>query len=134
MKQNTILLSFVFVGFLLLSSCKKEDKLNPNTAFNSDGTPKRTVKGDIRDSVYFYSETAYLWYKNLPSALDFDPFKYSTPEGVIEAVRNYSDKGADGINLDKWSFVMDKGDWNAVASGNSKNFGAYYRFAGNGDF
>jgi carboxyl-terminal processing protease len=125
------------VVFLLVTififSCKKNDSVSPNALFNADGTPKRKVTGDIKDSVYFYAETFYLWYKNLPKATEFKPESFSEPEAVINAVKTYSEKGADGKNRDKWSFVMDMADWNAIASGNSKDFGVYYRFAADGN-
>jgi carboxyl-terminal processing protease len=134
MKQiNKIFLAFILCGAAVIS-CKKADSLNPSGAFNADGTPNRKVSGDIRDSVYFYSEYAYLWYQNLPISAIFNPLKYADPESVIAGVRTFSDKDATGKNLDKWSFVASKAEWNSISSGSSKDFGAYYRFASNGDF
>jgi hypothetical protein len=131
---NLQILYFSVLSSIFFSiSCKKTDSIDPENYFNSDGSPKRKVTGDIRDSVYFYSETAYLWYKNLPKAEAFNPLKFITPEAVIGAVRNYSEKGPNGAIRDKWSFVMNKSDWNAIASGNSKDFGAFYRFASDGN-
>lgn len=124
----TFLLSFVF-----LSSCKKDDLSLSETVYNADGTPKRKVANDERDSVYFYAQLAYLWYKNLPNATEFNPLKYSTAEEVINSVKSFSEKGPDGASRDKWSFVMDKAAWAAVASGNSSNFGAFFRFAADGN-
>ncbi len=117
---------------LLIFSCKNENLLNGDTVFNTNGTPKRKVVGDIRDSVYYYSQTLYLWYKNLPNSTTFNPLKYANADEVIAGVRTYSEKGLDGNNRDRWSFVMNKSDWNAIASGNSKNHGLYFRFTGDG--
>jgi carboxyl-terminal processing protease len=127
------ILAIIFIVFFTVSCKKKLDSLSPTTLFNGDGTPKRKVAGDIRDSVYFYSETAYLWYKNLPTATTFNPTKYADPQAVIADVRTFSEKNELGKNRDKWSFVLDKKSWNSIASGNNKDFGAYYRFAASGD-
>jgi carboxyl-terminal processing protease len=129
--------AIIFLSAAMFTACKKVDTISPTSknAFNSDGTPNRIVTGNIKDSVYFYAETAYLWYKNLPTAKVFDPLKYTNPEDVMTTVRTFSEKDATtGKNRDKWSFVASKADWNNIASGNSKDFGAYYRFAANGDF
>ncbi len=128
------ILYFSIYSIIFLSiSCKKTDSIGPDSYFKSDGSPDRKVTGDIRDSVYFYSETAYLWYKNLPKAEIFNPLKYNSPEEVISAVRSFSEKGPTGVVRDKWSFVMNKNEWNAIASGNSKDFGAFYRFSSDGN-
>lgn len=133
-KFNRLKTALIFI-FLVTFSCKKEDPfVNTTASYNSDGSPKRKVSGDVRDSVFYYAETAYLWYNNLPTAAKFLPLNFSGPGAVIEAVRGYSEKSAAGKNRDIWSFVMDKTEWNNLGSGNSKNFGAYYRFAANGDF
>jgi carboxyl-terminal processing protease len=129
------LFGHIAILFLLSSfifSCKKDNALNPITTYKSDGSPNRKVTGDIRDSVYFYAETAYLWYKNLPNVSVLNPLKLAGPEEVIAAVRSYSDKGTTGTNLDRWSFVLDKSEWNAIASGSSNDFGLFYRFSGDG--
>lgn len=125
--------------FILLQSCKNESPLTQNTnnntgtTYRSDGTPKRTVAKDVRDSVYFWAQTAYLWYKALPTVEEFKPLNYSGPEQVIGAVRTFSDKAPTGANRDRWSFVMAKKDWDNVASGNSFDHGMFYRFALDGN-
>jgi carboxyl-terminal processing protease len=134
MKIYKTQISVIVLFILLFASCKKNTPLEPTGGYNSDGTPKRTVSADLRDSVYYYAEVVYLWYKNLPTAAKFKPLEYTDAEAVIGAVRSFSDKNAAGKNLDKWSFVLDKKTWNGIASGNNKDFGAYYRFAANGDF
>jgi carboxyl-terminal processing protease len=129
MKAFTRFILFFILLVTFIFSCKKSD----NAIFKTDGSPNRSVAGDARDSVYYYAETAYLWYKNLPAASIFKPLDYAGPEAVIDKVRTFSEKAANGTSRDRWSFVMGKAAWNAVASGNSKNFGAYYRFAGDGN-
>ncbi len=121
-----------FFVLVLVFSCTKKSAFDSNL-FNTDGSPKRAVTSDVRDSVYFYAETAYLWYQNLPSASAFKPANYGTPEEVINAVRTFSEKAPTGVNRDKWSFVLPKKTWQDIASGNSKNFGVYFRFAADGN-
>jgi carboxyl-terminal processing protease len=133
MKYSFAKIAILFIISALAISCKKESSLNPNTTYKSDGSPNRKVSSDIRDSVYFYAETAYLWYKNLPNVSVLNPLKLSGPEEVIASVRSFSEKGSDAKNLDRWSFVMDKKAWDAVASGSSSDFGLFYRFASDGN-
>lgn len=133
MKHILKQLTFGLLFSVLFLSCKKSESLSPTSLYNTDGSPKRKVTGDIKDSVYYYAETAYLWYKNLPTASDFNPLKFNSPTEVMDAVRTYGEKSVDGKSRDRWSFVLDKSVWNAIASGNSKDFGIFYRFAGDGN-
>jgi carboxyl-terminal processing protease len=133
MKITSARFAIVFIFCVFVFSCKKESSIDPTTKYKNDGSPNRKVTGDIRDSVYFYAETAYLWYKNLPNVSVLNPLKLSGPEEVISTVRSFSEKGSDAKNLDRWSFVMDKKEWDAVASGNSSDFGLFYRFASDGN-
>jgi carboxyl-terminal processing protease len=120
------------VGF----ACKNNSPLNQaitvSTSYKTDGTPNRKVSKDVRDSVYFWAETAYLWYKNLPNANTLQPNNMPNADAVIAAVRSYSEKNTSGANLDRWSFVMDKKQWDNVASGKSYDHGIYFRFAPSG--
>jgi carboxyl-terminal processing protease len=129
MKSFSYKILLLYLIFSLFFSCKND----PNAVLTGNNSPKRTVTGDVRDSVYYYAESTYLWYKNLPEATQFKPLSLAGPEEVIDGVRTYSEKAADGTNRDRWSFVLGKAEWNALASGNNKNFGAYYRFAGDGN-
>jgi carboxyl-terminal processing protease len=129
--QKTIYLAMI----LATLACQKKNSITPSpsgTSYNSDATPKRSVAKDLRDSVYFWSETIYLWYKDLPNAQILKPTSKASPEAVMEAVRSFSEKGPTGTNRDRWSFVMKKADWDNVASGKSFDHGLYYRFAANG--
>ena len=133
MKNRNILKSSLIIAFFVLNYLQFSCKKNDSSIFNNDGSPNRKVSADVRDSVYYYAQTAYLWYKNLPTSTSFDPLGLANPEAVIAKVRTYSEKAVDNTNRDRWSFVMGKSEWNAVSSGNNKNFGAYYRFAGDGN-
>ena len=85
------------------------------------------VGADIRDSVYIYAKELYLWTDNLPDIFSFKPKNYSSPEDVIAVVRTFSPI-QDGKNVDRFSFVQKKIDWDNVSAGNRSDYGAGYRF------
>lgn len=85
------------------------------------------VGADIRDSVYIYAKELYLWTDNLPDIFNFKPKNYSSPEDVIAVVRTFSPI-QDGKNVDRFSFVQKKIDWDNVSAGNRSDYGAGYRF------
>lgn len=114
-------LAILFLG-TLASSCKKDNE--------NDGA-KATA--DVRDSVYLYSKTYYLWNDRLPSLASFNPTSYDSPEAVMEKVRTYSPLGTNGKNLDRWSFAMTKEKWDEVASGASGDLGISFGFVAAND-
>lgn len=85
------------------------------------------VGADIRDSVYIYAKELYLWTDNLPDIFNFRPKNYSSPEDVIAVVRTFSPVQS-GRNVDRFSFVQRKTDWDNVSAGNRSDYGAGYRF------
>ena len=123
MTLKTKFLGIVFIGFLGLTSCKKNTDA-VNTLMSA--TP------DLRDSVYAYSQDIYLWSDNLPTATIFKPLSYPTADSVMRKVRTYS-PFINGRYQDRWSFVIDKKTWDNVVSGNSSDTGAEYGFVGDAD-
>ena len=123
MTLKTKFLGIVFIGFLGLTSCKKNTDA-VNTLMSA--TP------DLRDSVYAYSQDIYLWSDNLPTAAIFKPLSYPTADSVMRKVRTYS-PFVNGRYQDRWSFVIDKKTWDNVVSGNSSDTGAEYGFVGDAD-
>lgn len=85
------------------------------------------VGADVRDSVYIYAKELYLWTDNLPDIFNFRPKNYANPEDVIAVVRTFSPI-QDGKNVDRFSFVQKKVDWDNVSAGNRSDYGAGYRF------
>jgi hypothetical protein len=85
------------------------------------------VGADVRDSVYIYAKELYLWTNNLPDIFNFRPKNYSTPEDVIAVVRTFSPI-QNGVNVDRFSFVQRKVDWDNISAGNRSDYGAGYRF------
>jgi C-terminal processing protease CtpA/Prc len=99
------------LGFALVA-CKKEPDVTPTPA-----TPPSGTKLDVRDSVYAYVQLAYLWTNLLPSAADFKPQSYVTPEALFEGVKKYSPLDAAGKNVDKWSYITTISAYNQQQSG-----------------
>ena len=85
------------------------------------------VGADVRDSVYIYAKELYLWTDRLPDIFNFKPKNYATPEDVISVVRTFSPI-QNGANVDRFSFVQRKVDWDNVSAGNRSDYGAGYRF------
>lgn len=85
------------------------------------------VGADIRDSVYIYAKELYLWTDRLPDIFNFRPKNYATPEDVIAVVRTFSPI-QNGNNVDRFSFVQRKTDWDNLSAGNRSDYGAGYRF------
>lgn len=85
------------------------------------------VGADIRDSVYIYAKELYLWTDRLPDIFNFRPKNYASPEDVIAVVRTFSPV-QNGANVDRFSFVQRKIDWDNVSAGNRADYGAGYRF------
>lgn len=97
-----------------LSSCKK----------NADAI---NAAPDLRDSVYAYSKEVYLWSDNLPATNVFNPLSYPSADSIMRKVRTYS-PFVNGRYQDRWSFVIDKTQWDNVVSGNSTDTGIRYAF------
>ncbi len=94
-------------------------------------TNKNPTKNDLRDSVFILSKQLYLWEKNLPNYQTFNIAQYNSPQETMEAIKKLSDKGTDGLPLDKWSFVIDEKTFNNQSSGKLDDFGLFFRFAEN---
>ncbi|GAB4132572.1 MAG: S41 family peptidase [Raineya sp.] len=85
------------------------------------------VGADIRDSVYIYAKELYLWTDRLPDIFNFKPKNYASPEDVIAVVRTFSPV-QNSSNVDRFSFVQRKIDWDNTSAGNRSDYGAGYRF------
>jgi len=72
------------------SGCKKNDG------------PEPEQEELLKDSVYLYTKTVYLWEDALPNS--FDTRSYDTPEDVLEALTKYK-KDARGQAIDRYSFL-----------------------------
>lgn len=107
----------------ILYNCQKPDNLVD--------TNKNPINNDLRDSVFILSKQLYLWEKNIPNYQTFNPAQYNSPQETMEAIKKLSDKGTDGLPLDKWSFVMDEKTFNSQSSGKLDDFGLFFRFAEN---
>lgn len=87
---------YMLLFFSLLASCRKEDtepvyQLTPEMA---------------RDSLYYIMRQWYYWYKLMPSVNRED---YADPYELLEAMKYTS--------LDRWSFVADYEEFNALLAG-----------------
>jgi len=72
------------------SACKKNDGPAPDQ------------EELLKDSVYLYTKSVYLWEDALPNS--FDTRSYDTPEDVLEALTKYK-KDAGGQPIDRYSFL-----------------------------
>ncbi|MCU0437689.1 MAG: S41 family peptidase [Raineya sp.] len=117
MKFSRIIL--IITALISFWSCKK--------------TENYQVGADLRDSVYIYSKELYLWTDRMPDIFDFKPKNFSTAEDIISIVKTYSPV-INGKNVDKYSFVQRKSDWDNISAGNRVDYGCGYRFISDNDF
>ncbi len=120
-----MLFTLVILSLTILS-CQNRNPVNPTQICTADASYR--LAGDVRDSIYYYSRELYLWDNVLPCFSDLQPRTLVSPETVITKVRSYSPRNSQGINLDKWSFVLPKTEWDAISAGDESDFGCGFRF------
>lgn len=116
----------VMAGFLVISSCKKENGVE-NT---SDPEPV-AVADKIKDTVLLYARDIYLWNSQIPSG--FNPRTYADPDKIMTALRTYSQETGFTQPVDRWSFAIKQGEWDNISSGVTQDFGLSVFFYANGD-
>ncbi len=101
----------LMVSALSFEACKKEDSATPS------GTG--TYKYDYRDTMYANIQNLYLWFDKLPAASDFKPQSYpaTDPSQMMAKVRTYSPLNAQNQNIDRWSFVITRAEYEAEQQG-----------------
>jgi carboxyl-terminal processing protease len=120
MKKLLIVFAFFFL-FWSFQACKnpREDAVNPTA--------------DVRESAYFYTKEWYLWTENLPSEKDFNAISYPDAKAVMEKVRTFSPNTPSGKKSDRWSYIVNKKEWDNRSSGINADFGCGFRFYASND-
>ena len=118
------LLFFLPVAMIVLTACpNKNDQLPTRTAEQS--MPK------IIDTVYDYAKEIYLWYDQLPVAVN--PNNYSDPDKLMEYIRGFSFEQTFNRNVDRWSFGIKQSEWNKISQGIAGDFGIGVFFMNSAD-
>ena len=126
-------LGAALVGFVFFFSCKKADlsaeNRNPPTTSNA---PVTTSAELLKDSALIYARDIYLWYNQIPTT--FNAQGYADPDGVMQAIRQYSNEPGYSSPVDRWSFAVKQDEWNNVSTGvSSGDFGLNVFFRAEGD-
>ena len=118
-----LLRQLLFMGTILIISCKKKDTDAPNPV-----PPTATKEDLLRDSVYLYTKEVYLWQDVIPAYDQFKPRQYKgsteleSAEKVMDAIRNLQP-------LDGFSFVTTQQQSGGLQTGEDQDFGFFIKAA-----
>lgn len=115
---------------LAVTACKKEDSLASN---NLAPTPAGNTSAAerLKDSTLVISRDIYLWNDNIPST--FNARNYTDPSAIMTAIRQYAIEPGFSGSVDRWSFAINKQQWDNISSGQSQDFGLNVFFRQEGD-
>ncbi|MFN8358127.1 MAG: S41 family peptidase [Spirosomataceae bacterium] len=84
---------------------------------------------DYRDTLYATLQNLYFWYDRLPTLNDFKPQSYPTtdPSQLIAKIRTYSPLNSQGQNVDRWSFIMTRAEYDAQQKGEKSGLFGFSR-------
>jgi len=119
------------VSFTSLTACKKdnEDVQAPDADVPA---PSGATEADkLKDTALLYAKDIYLWYKQIPST--FNARSYSDLNKIMEGIRQYSIEPGFTTAVDRWSFAVDRKQWDNVSSGVGGDFGINVFFKEEGD-
>lgn len=112
------------------SACKKKDAAEPDPVPAVELT-KEQKEELLKDSVYLYTKTVYLWEDVLPNS--FATRGYKTAENVLEALTQYK-KDASGQAVDRYSFLDRTGAVSEeIQEGLAGDFGFDIRYTAEND-
>lgn len=89
MKNLNKIFLFLLPAIMIISSCKKDDSVNPE------------IKA-VNEGIYDLMKEVYLWNDHLPASID--PSAYATPNDLMDALRYKV--------YDRWSTVLTKTEYN----------------------
>ena len=116
--KHFLLSTTVFV--LLLTACRKNDS-------GGGGS----VSDKVKDTTIAYARDIYLWYNQIPNS--FKARSYSDPNGIMQAIRQYSQEPGFVKPVDDWSFAVKQAEWDNASGGIALDFGLNIFFRAEGD-
>lgn len=111
MKLRIILV--VLSGFLMFTSCRKNDSPSPINGTNNEDV--------LKDSTLALTKDVYLWNTQIPS--DFNAKSYAGPSEIMQAIRKYSSEPGFADPVDHYSFAMKQNEWDNLSNGIVSDFG-----------
>lgn len=119
------------VSFTSLTACKKDkdDVQAPEPETPTSGSATEADK--LKDTALLYSKDIYLWYKQIPAS--FNARSYSDLNKIMEGIRQYSVEPGFTTAVDRWSFAVDRAQWDNVSAGVGGDFGINVFFKEEGD-
>lgn len=122
MKQMKTIGGILLAGSLLFfTSCRKNDRSGGDTS----------TADKIKDTAISYTRDIYLWYNQIPAS--FNARSYSDLNGMMEAIRTYSQEPGFTNPVDRWSFAIKQAEWDNVSGGIAQDFGLNIFFRAEGD-
>lgn len=122
-KKYGWLLSLTVV--IAVAGCKKDQDLR------ADLNPVATSTDKLKDSTLAFTRDIYLWHSQIPST--FDAQSHADPDKIMKSIRQYSIETGFSQPVDRWSFAINKSDWDNASSGVSGDFGLSVFFRADGD-
>src|SRR3954453_16935490 len=108
--KNRLASGFALALFLM-ASCKKNDLQE-----NLTPTPTPVASADaLKDTALLYTKDIYLWYNQIPAS--FNAHSYSDYDALMTGIRQYSTETGFSTPVDRWSFAMEKSEWDNLSSG-----------------
>src|SRR6478609_9204781 len=105
---------------LLVISCFVACKKNTSepVATTPPATPDAGAAASantVKDSTLLLTKDIYLWNTQIPS--DFNARSFTDPVKIMEAIRPYSQETGFTDPVDRFSFAIEKKDWDAMSGG-----------------
>jgi carboxyl-terminal processing protease len=106
-------LILVVLGFVVFTSCRKNDSPGPGNGPNNEDI--------LKDSTLALTRDVYLWNTQIPS--DFNARSYDGPSAIMEAIRKYSNEPGFTDPVDHYSFAIKQDEWDNLSNGIISDFG-----------
>lgn len=113
------LLLATIAGMTLFTACQKD--VDEATETPVTPTAPTVARDAVKDSILAYTKDIYLWHNQIPAT--FDVQSYSDASKIMTAIRAYSTEPGFTKPVDRWSFAIDKKEWDKVSSGISGDLG-----------
>lgn len=106
-KKVSKILILLFVGVLIIISCKKHTELTSNSTqlIDGDETPFTTDRTELtKDSIYLYARQVYLWNAHLPPYNEFNPRSYKSLNDILLGIASRAINPLTGNPYEDWEY------------------------------
>ena len=117
--MNKLLMVFTMILIVSVPSCHCRKEVIPSEI-------------SLNDSAIAIVKDLYLWEEQINKS-DINKKEFSNLSDLMKYVRNYSFEPVFNRAVDKWSFAVDKKEWDKISSGIAGDFGAFVFFRTSND-